>query len=208
MNKTILSLACVASFAAAPAMAQTAGHYYGSIHGEAVVSSSSDLEASASAVSASATADYDAGAGIGAAIGYQIDDSLRVEGELAYRHTEVDTINIGGTVVDGNDLNLDVIAAMANLYYSYPMGQFSPYVGAGLGVAYNDESDEADTAFAYQGMVGVEYKLTQNGTVFGGYRYFGTTDFEDTTIDPVVGRVDSSINVSQHILEAGYRFAF
>lgn len=209
MKKVILGSLGMLSVLAAPiaANAENTGKFYGSIHGEAILSSSSDLEASAPGVSATAEADYEPGYGIGGAAGYYVNDNIRVEGEIAYREADVDTLVINGSNISGNGLELKIFSGMANGYYNFTTGSnLSPYLGAGVGLAYHDEMEEF--AFAYQAMAGIDYTVDDNNTLFAGYRYFATTDFEDSVSDPIVGNVNSSINVSDHILEVGYRYTF
>jgi opacity protein-like surface antigen len=124
------------------------------------------------------------------AVGYQIDDLIRSEAELSYRSHD----------------GFDVYSGMANIYFNTPLikEKFFPYVGAGLGIALVDSDEvEENTSIAYQGMAGIDYKLNERGTIFGGYRYFGTTDF--SAVDSI-GTYD--FRVQQHILEVGYRYKF
>jgi opacity protein-like surface antigen len=206
MKKTKLALLTSAAIAlSANAYAGNANKFYGSFHGEFIAFSDSDLEIASTTTNATGDADYDLGFGIGGAAGYYINDDIRVEAEVSYRETDLDNATIGGVTFNNGELEL--WSVMANTYYNYKVNEkFSPYLGAGIGAAYNDSDNE--TAFAYQGMAGVDYKLDDNGTLYGGYRYFGTTEFEDSYNVSGVGRVTSSLDVSQHIIEFGYRYTF
>ena len=89
--------------------------------------------------------------------------------------------------VDGDEttkVKTDVKALMLNGYYDIPTGTaFTPYVGAGVGVArlkttVKDQDDEgafkdklSATNLAYQLGAGVAYELTENWALDLGYRY-------------------------------------
>lgn len=209
MKNTKLALlsAAAAIVLSNSAMAQQQGKYYGSLHGEFVVYSDSDVDLTSTATNMSGGADYDPGFGIGGAVGYNLTDQIRVEGELAYRETDVDSVSLGGTTVSGGNLELEIWSGMVNTYYNIPLDdKVSPYLGAGIGAAYNDNVEEF--AFAYQAMAGVDFKVDEQGTLYGGYRYFGTTEFEENFSDAVLGNVTTKTDVSQHIVEVGYRFTF
>lgn len=89
------------------------------------------------------------------------------------------TVDISGSA--------EAITLMANGYYDFhlPSG-LKPYIGAGLGVAIlsaNVEgfgrtlTDDSDTVFAYQGIVGVGYEVSMGGmpvTLLLDYSYFGS----------------------------------
>ena len=94
---------------------------------------------------------------------------------------------------------------MANGIYSFKFGKLRPYAGLGLGLARHAiESEETSievdgetedlskvsensTAFAYQGMVGVGYALSDNAEVRLGYRYFATAKADFDGVDMTYG---------------------
>lgn len=96
---------------------------------------------------------------------------------------------------------------MVNLFYDIPLSnKLAPYIGAGIGDAYLTNSGGSN-AFAYQGMAGLNYKLTESGTVFGGYRYFATSKFNLT--ENVAGTViTEKADVKANSIDVGYRYSF
>jgi opacity protein-like surface antigen len=133
----------------------------------------------------------DGGYGVMAALGYKFDNSLRAEGEIAYRHNDLDS-------VAGVPLNGDAKAwsLMANGYYDIQTGSaITPYIGAGLGVARVSQdsnfnvggvaftSDGKDTVFAYQAILGVAYPVADKTTLGVEYRYFATENPKDEGVE-------------------------
>ena len=122
---------------------------------------------------------YDVGVALGMAIGYKLDENFRVEGEIAYQHNDLDTIN--SNAVSGD---VQSVAFLANGYFDFKNNSpFTPYIGAGIGIAgvfisninNNTFTDDA-AAFAYHVGTGVDYKLNNKFTVGLKYRFFGTSD--------------------------------
>lgn len=78
------------------------------------------------------------GYSIGAGLGYETGTGLRFDATLDY------LVNNGLTTAAGNSLQLRSTIALANAYFDFPlgggfggMGGLGAYVGAGIGVAYN-----------------------------------------------------------------------
>lgn len=74
----------------------------------------------------------------GGSIGYQIDPSWRIEGELTYRGNGVDAATIAGVDSERNDGDLASLALMVNGLYLFEgwessFTRFRPFVGAGSG---------------------------------------------------------------------------
>jgi len=79
--------------------------------------------------------------GVGAAFGYRFWLGLRVETEFSYRAAEANSVEIStfGTWLDGSG-GVDTVNVMANAWFdfdflSFLFGNWSPYVGGGLGIA-------------------------------------------------------------------------
>jgi opacity protein-like surface antigen len=145
------------------------------------------------------------------AVGYYFSDNIRAEAEAGYRQLNGDTtsIMVGGTkyTVDSSDLESKAFSAMGNLYFNIPTeSKVSPYIGAGIGWAH--EQDEGSDAFAYQVMAGLDFKVSDRSTLFAGYRYFGTTDFENKYTVTGLGQVTETASVKAHAIDVGYRFNF
>ncbi len=147
------------------------------------------------------------GFGMSGALGYRFSRFFRADLELAFRSHAIDEYRPAG----GPDLGLDGIvssgALLANAYMDVPTGtRLTPYIGGGIGAGYvaldsDDRSildDETDGVFAYQAAAGVQVRFTPLVSLFGGYRYFATTD-------PDLGR---KTEYRTHNLDAGLRFDF
>ncbi|MGB0682394.1 MAG: outer membrane beta-barrel protein [Magnetovibrionaceae bacterium] len=138
--------------------------------------------------------EYDLGFAVTGAAGYHINDYLAVEAEVGYAQFDHDsfsgsgTITSGGTTVSGSasstlDGTVKTFSGLANLIVS-PFGDMAlrPYLGAGVGmVAYNEEIDkvgtlslsydESDEAFMAAGLVGLDYRFSDQLSMGGQYRY-------------------------------------
>ena len=97
----------------------------------------------------------------------------RVELEVSYGQIPT-SANIPGTAINGKVGQLNV---MANVLYDFmPTSVITPYIGAGAGVAFIDSNSSlGSTQFAYQGMVGVAYNVTEQLRFLIEGRYVGTT---------------------------------
>jgi opacity protein-like surface antigen len=121
--------------------------------------------------------------------GYQLNDNIRLEGELAHLQGDVSG-PLGGDV--------KVLGGFANAYYDFnPNGQFQPFVGAGIGLARVDVDsgaiDDDDTGFAYQFKAGVAHPFNERLTGEVAYRYVGVTD---VTAGTGPSRVDGDYTTS------------
>ena len=133
--------------------------------------------------------------------GYQIAENLRLEGQVGYRSSKIDDIevtymNVVGIGVDGGSGDITSLSLMGNAWYDfYNRGRWSPYFGGGIGMAqasledFSIEThpnvpdppitqrllvDDKDWQFAYQAGAGVGYGLSESFTVDLSYRYFAS----------------------------------
>ena len=131
------------------------------------------------------TVDFDTGALGAATLGYKF-GAPRLELEFSYRGNNVDSID--GANGSGRTRTQ---ALMTNLLYDFDLGGFTPYVGVGIGgaaVKYKNVGpfgaaslNDSDLVFAYQGIAGVGYQVTEQLGLFADYRYFATRDAGLTT---------------------------
>lgn len=157
--------------------------------------------------------------GVALALGMEMGGGRRLELEVARRSTDVD--GASGAVLNGTAIpagtysvtgDMDTWSLMVNFHQDIDAGLVQPYIGAGLGFAHHDGTAELmtaagpsgrdsgdDTVFAYQFMAGVGYKISDGVTLFGGYRYMGTSDLE-------IERFTASYDT--HAIEAGIRMRF
>jgi OmpA-OmpF porin, OOP family len=140
-------------------------------------------------------ASFDAGWGAMAFVGSKM-ELFRVEGEVAYRRSNIDRVDVGPlpSVRSGR---AEALSAMFNVYLDFGRYEFRPFLGAGAGAArikadFAGASDR-DTVFAYQGIVGVAL----GGGLDLGYRYFATED-------PTFNGTDAEYK--SHSIYLAYRF--
>jgi OOP family OmpA-OmpF porin len=125
----------------------------------------------------------------------------RVELEVGYGQIPT-TANIPGTAIIGK---VGQLTAMANLLYDFmPDALFTPYIGAGAGVAFIDSNSSlGSTQFAYQGMLGIAANINPSMRVTVEGRYLGTTN---PSVNTPIGSVTFQ---SQNILALlGVQFKF
>lgn len=130
---------------------------------------------------------------VGAYSGYKFYNNLRLEGELAFRRNEIKRTN---RLHKGYDSTL---SCMANLIYDFNLcSKWTPFLGMGLGYAYNDLKVGLPISpsflggqvtyfrrshdFAYQGIVGIAYRITSKIDLDLQYRYMHTGVSLDNSI--------------------------
>jgi outer membrane protein OmpA-like peptidoglycan-associated protein len=156
------------------------------------------------------SADFDTGFAGALALGWAYGNGARAELELAHRRNDLDSLS--GTTAGAGDITS--WSGMVNVYYDLKTGTpFTPYFGAGIGAARasleaspvgGSRVDESDTAFAYQLIAGVGYRLNENASVFTDYRYFATTGLGLSTQSGTA--VDADYN--NHTVMIGLRYNF
>jgi opacity protein-like surface antigen len=160
--------------------------------------------------------EFDPGVYVGGIAGVDF-GMLRLEGELSYRNSDVDRIDLEGIgSVHGGDGNVGALAMMFNAFIDLDMGgPVTPYLGGGIGFAnlsvddipyydaydyydYYDDGDD-DTVFAYQLGAGLAFNINRNMVIDVGYRYFGTeeADFEYASMD-----------YQSHAVMLGFRYTY
>ena len=114
---------------------------------------------------------------VNGAVGMEVKQNIRVEGEIGYHRNGADR------TTTSQDFNFSMISFMANGYFDIPtQSPIKPYVGGGLGVGLAGASEDtldtsdSDLVGALQLMVGVGYDISPKATLTFGYRYFMTTD--------------------------------
>jgi outer membrane protein OmpA-like peptidoglycan-associated protein len=138
---------------------------------------------------------YNTGYAVGGKIGYDF-VGPRVELEGMYRNNQGSGfVNFGsGVAFTGGQINQT--AVMANILYDFfPGAMLTPYIGAGAGIAFVDPSlaggcTMCSTQFAYQGMIGLGYNVTQNWRVDLEGRYYGATNtggFQNNNLGVMLG---------------------
>ncbi len=156
--------------------------------------------------------DVDPGFVIGVAIGVELANHFRFEGELAWHDSSIDDPQFffPGHI---QSLNIGVLSIMANGYYDLELnGPFKPYVGVGVGFGFIEAEgdlgfgfvdEDTDIGFAYQLMGGLAFDVSPRAAITLGYRYFGTTD-----PDVSVAGHNFQTEFKSHEFLAGVRFHF
>lgn len=153
----------------------------------------------------------DNGFGISGTYGYEFGNGFRTEIEVSYRENGIKSISIAAFGLTGTGAasgDVTALASMLNGYFDIATeSRWTPYIGAGVGVARIDVdisvADESasvdDTVFAFQGMAGLRYDLSEDVVIRAGYRYFGTDEPEFDTTEAEYGT---------HNVEVGLTYRF
>jgi len=124
--------------------------------------------------------DTDTGIGIAFASGMRLGDNYRGEVEYAFRSINYDINTKDETLAE---VRGRTHALMANVAYDMDLTQsLSPYVGGGVGMAWEKGKvktgkakgfeGSSKTQFAYQVLAGINYNLIEQLDVVLGYRFF------------------------------------
>lgn len=165
---------------------------------------------------------FDPGIYTGGTGGYDF-GFLRLEGELSYRHANIDTITEStGNRFRSVDGNIGAFATMFNAFFDiHNSSRVTPYLGGGIGFATLRLSDahgfdtvsgnrlllygkSDDTVFASQVGAGMDLAINNRSSLDIGYRYFITekahfdSDFATT----------SDLQFESHNVMIGFKFKF
>jgi outer membrane protein OmpA-like peptidoglycan-associated protein len=202
VNKKIVMAAALAALpATAQAQAQSlqyAGFYVGAVGGLNWLFNNTHTGTATTPRTTStntSTSMYNTGFAAGGMIGYDfLGPRLEIEG--LYRENR-GTATAPAKGIVPNEFRQ--ISAMANVLYDFNAGgTIVPYIGAGAGIAFitsvTDGTDEIDTQFAYQAIVGVGYNIDPTFRLNLEGRYYGTTNptFRHSSI--VSGGTRTAIN--------------
>jgi opacity protein-like surface antigen len=133
---------------------------------------------------------------LGLGVGYQFSSWLRGDVTLDYQFGSRFAVSDNPIVANGNMWSS---AVFANGYVD--LGTWygvTPYVGAGVGTAYNHLESEGRWNFAYALMAGAAYHLSPNLSVDFGYRY--------ADLGSAVAFNNSLIDVTAHEFKVGFRY--
>ena len=118
-------------------------------------------------------------------LGYLYDSGLRTEFEISFRSNGVDGVITapGALPLEGEaETDMRALGGMVNMLYDFETdSRVLPFIGGGLGVAdvnaRNERADwtDGDTGIAFQGLAGIEFVLSGDLSLHGGYRFFATS---------------------------------
>ena len=137
-------------------------------------------------------ANYESEYNVGGSFGFK-SNPMRYEGQVTYINAMLNHVyenSIKQPKVAGYN---NAIFGLANVYYDFPdvIQTISPFLGLGLGYGWiNVKIDNArlinisnfrvaDSAFAYQGSIGLTFNFSENYALNIGYRYIGTNNVFD-----------------------------
>ena len=126
---------------------------------------------------------FDPGARLDVAVGYNFTQNWAAELEVGLIISPVQSSYALGT--DYMSVYLTELPVLVNGIYTQPLSKWcSVYIGGGVGgvfVHYEDEYwDTTPTAatFAYQGLAGIRFMISQNCELGLGYKYLATTGYD------------------------------
>lgn len=157
-------------------------------------------------------------------------NNFRVEFETSYFETDYTDIEFL-TFPINIDGDLSYLTFMGNVYWDIPLGSpdFNLYLGGGVGLAVVrsdaqldstlintttvggittttaiDEVDDTYSTLAYQALIGISYRVADDWTLTGGYRYRGFTESgNDGELSGLIFREHGI-----HAFEFGLRYDF
>lgn len=215
-------LGCVCAMALTAGSAFAAGEdeaYYLGVHGG--LNFAKDTEFNDSGATG-VNVDHDTGSVWGVHTGYDF-DPIRIELEFSHRDDDVDDIvgsiagvgDVSSSGSDNGDVNVDSL--MLNGIYDFAsQSKISPFVGAGLGIAWLDFNnvgragtqiaDAKDSDFAWQGIAGLRADISEAVEATLSYRYFDTGGINV----PLIGGPSIKEDYRAHSLMLGLtvRFGF
>lgn len=149
--------------------------------------------------------------------GVTVADTLAIDGEdagILITGSENLGATVGQIVADGKG-QLDATYLMLNLYKPFELGSaFTPYLGAGLGIAdvdveYNPSDvgiiSDSDKVLAYQLIAGGSFAINDNFAIYGQYRYRAT---QDVDVKASLFDADFSVENKSDGLEIGLKYSF
>lgn len=151
---------------------------------------------------------FDNAPSIALALGKRFKENWRGEIELSHREADIDRLTVNGVRSANNVGDLETTSLLVNGYYDFRAGKkLRPYLSAGVGLARHEGSinsgalnvSENDTVFAYQLGAGVSYAIKERTSIFGGYRYNGSSDVK---FDTLGAKYDA------HEIRVGLAYAF
>ena len=160
-----------------------------------------------------ALAEFEAGWAAFGAAGFGI-DNWRLEVEGGYRQNSLKgyVLKWRGPKADGEG-DLTEISAMVNLLYDVPLFErLSLSIGLGVGGDYATVEmttgwgpvDDSDWRFAYQGIAGLNYAITDLTVIFVNYRF---ANIRDINLEPAANYTIDGGDFEKHAATAGMRFA-
>jgi opacity protein-like surface antigen len=163
------------------------------------------------------TFDTETGFLVGGAIGAHITPNFRGEIELSFKSHDIDGAeDSDGDSVTGVSGDVDIFFILANFWYDFDMGAFTPYLGGGVGVAkvnadltfYDSyEWDMDNWTLAGQVGAGIKWMFTDNFGLDLGYR-LKATSAQDFQLGDNASYNITGVSFVEHVVQLGLTFDF
>ncbi len=147
----------------------------------------------------------ESGTGFGFALGRRNGHNLRTELEFSSRNNDVTGFD-DGVIVSPLIGELKSYSGMANAYWEFvdvSWGDLKPYIGCGIGFISIDSEigtsplgsilvpgRDNDTSFAFQYMLGINYRAFANVDLFAEYRWANADTLQIDTVTGISDRYD------------------
>jgi opacity protein-like surface antigen len=152
---------------------------------------------------------------VGLGGGYRFNKNVAAELEYTYRSNEIDSVKGAGgaNIADGGDLAS--VAIMANGLYHFDFAEtWTPYVGFGLGVlqeidsdvqhtALDSQTDLEDQGFGWQAIAGAEVPIDSRWRMYGEGRFMSAPT---SNLSNINGSYSVDYNNASLIFGIGYQF--
>ena len=224
--RILLPVVTATLLAASPSFAQD---FYGQVFGGINIVSdptfSGDVATPAGVGPQSVETDQDTGFNFGIAVGTSLPalgSNFRGEVELSYSRSDVDGVAFSGNGPDPEvnvSGDISTTRVFGNLLYDFEKtGKFTPFVGAGLGLAHTDINviygpgvnlTDTSTDVSAQLILGAAYELSDGLSLVGDVRYIRDFGVESARFNPagaVTGTVEDDIGSFN--VNVGLRFNF
>lgn len=169
-----------------------AGEWYVGADGGAAFQQNISIRGNTSSFGNGGDLKFDTGWRAGADVGYSFCKYFAVELDASDIHNEINAIGPNSLSSVGANAHLDEVPLLVNGVFTWPLGNFKPYVGVGVGAALgffdgynipgsyfpgaNPTYRDTDCTLAYQGELGFQYSVSQRLDVGIAYKFVGTTD--------------------------------
>lgn len=189
MKKFLLSTLVFSTIAIShTAQAQSKRMYFAGYLG---FSGLNDLEYSENTTPSSGEYEAENTLNFAGALGLRINRNFRMEAEVSYNNSDIESANVNGTGSTPVNGDLDTLAFMINGYYDFNIRDWKtqPYVSAGIGVGrhngdivdpngFSANVDDTGYSFLYNIGTGLKYRVRDNFAWTAGYRYVDGSDFD------------------------------
>jgi outer membrane protein W len=158
---------------------------------------------------------FDTGFRAGVDFGYNFNDSFAAQLETGVIRNTINQFGVQQLSTFGAKAELDEIPLLVNFIYKFPVGNFKPYVGVGVGgvAGIFDSSNiplsggnynDTDFTFACQAEAGFKYSLSEHISLGLAYKFMGTTEhtWNDNSISL---KTDGTMT---HAIEATFTWSF